>query len=334
MPKLFYRDNIGELFVEPIDHRRRRLKVVSFDPKFHIFRSECITSYSDELLVKIIEIKGLRGLCDEVLREQDESYILKPLEFAILSYISEDSLVDKRILDFGCGLGASTIVMSKRFQQLSLVGIELNRKAIEVCNLRKQFYLLDNLYFISSPSGSELPPDIGEFDLIILNAVYEHLLPTERPIIFKLLWSVLRPGGSIIINETPYRWFPVETHTTEGFPLINYLPDKITYYLVSKFSSKMYGKNFDWQGLLRGGIRDGSETEVVSILSSEVNKPKVLAPIRLGMRDRIDIFFASLQTNRLPKSKRIILQKSLKIFKLLTGITAAPTLTLCLYKDR
>jgi hypothetical protein len=65
-----------------------------------------------------------------------------------------------------------------------------------------------------------------EFDYIMFNAVFEHLLPHERP---RLLPAVfvrhLRPVGVMFLNQTPYRYSLVEVHTTGGLPLINYLPE-------------------------------------------------------------------------------------------------------------
>ena len=91
--------------------------------------------------------------------------------------------------------------------------------------------------FELSPSGSELPPDIGSFDYVILSAVWEHLLPAERPVITRLLWNALRPGGALLINQTPDRWSPFEHHTT-GLWGINYLPDRLACYVARHFATE------------------------------------------------------------------------------------------------
>jgi len=38
-----------------------------------------------------------------------------------------------------------------------------------------------------------------------------------------MLWSLLRPGGVLFVNQTPYRWRPLEYHIT-SLPFVNYLP--------------------------------------------------------------------------------------------------------------
>ena len=66
----------------------------------------------------------------------------------------------------------------------------------------------------------------SEFDVIQLNAVFEHLVPQERKKLMPDLWQRLRLGGYLVLTETPWRWFPIETHTT-GLPFVNYMPDRL-----------------------------------------------------------------------------------------------------------
>ncbi len=299
--------------------------------KTYILQYECNTSYTIELINKIIEIKGFGALCDDIKRDQLYSYIQKPLENVILSHFEKSEFKGKRILDFGCGAGNSTVILGRMFQDSQIVGVELSEKLLELAEKRKQFYNLTNVFFTPSKSETELPDNLGNFDFVILNAVYEHLLPRERKIIFPLLWNLLISGGHLIINETPHRWFPVETHTTEGFPLINYLPDKVVYFLVKRFSKKT--NESSWNGLLRGGIRGGSVNELIKILRSDNIDVKLLKPSKLSFRDRIDVFDKSLADDRLSPFVRKTLYYSLKILKFMTGITLTPTLAFVLKKE-
>jgi hypothetical protein len=77
--------------------------------------------------------------------------------------------------------------------------------------------------------GDQLPAQIGQFDFVMLSAVYEHLLPGERTVVMPLLWSVMKEGAAIFINQTPYRYFPFEHHST-GLWLINYVPDGMAHW--------------------------------------------------------------------------------------------------------
>ncbi|MFN2502510.1 MAG: hypothetical protein ABR530_10930, partial [Pyrinomonadaceae bacterium] len=122
-----------------------------------------------------------------------------------------------------------------------------------------------NIAFHVSPSGSELPAGIGEFDLVIFSAVYEHLLPVERQSVIPLVWKQIARNGYLFLNMTPHRFFPIEHHTT-GLPVINYLPDPIAYWATRRFS-KRTDPSEDWETYLRRGIRGATENEISAILN-------------------------------------------------------------------
>jgi hypothetical protein len=103
-----------------------------------------------------------------------------------------------------------------------------------------------NAEFHTSPSPFELP-DLGRFDHIVLNAVWEHMLPAERPVLLPLLLDTLSSGGFLFVCETPHRWFPVETHTTH-LPLINYLPAPLAH-KTARLSDRVGDET--WEELLR-----------------------------------------------------------------------------------
>ena len=112
---------------------------------------------------------------------------------------------------------------------------------------------------------TESIPIKNKVDFVLLSAVYEHLLPTERKKILKMCWKLIKKDGVIFINQTPNRWVIYENHTTNLF-LINYLPDKLCHW-VSKNFSKRNLKKFSWNQLLRMGIRGGTENEITKIIS-------------------------------------------------------------------
>jgi 2-polyprenyl-3-methyl-5-hydroxy-6-metoxy-1,4-benzoquinol methylase len=294
-------------------------------------KTECITTYSIELIKKIVEYKGFAGLCDDIQRDQLYSYVQKPLENVIFSHLNKEEFAGKRILDFGCGAGNSTVILGRLFENSKIIGIELSEKNLRLAEIRKEFYKFDHIDFLVSKSGTELPDNIGNFDFIILNAVFEHLLPNERKNIFPLLWNKLNEGGSLIFNETPNRWFPVETHTTEGFPLINYLPDRFVHFLVNKYSKSRGNSNAGWTDLLRSGIRGGSIGEVLKLLNQ--TNAILLKPHKAGINDRISLFDKSLADERLSPFKRKVLLYALKVFKFVTGVSLVPTLSFVIKKE-
>ena len=184
-------------------------------------REWCDTSYPVELIQSILDVKGVAWVCDEISRDQDPATIQRYFEDDFLPYVAPDAFDGKRILDFGCGSGSSTMVLARLFPRSEIVGVELSPELLELARRRQQFYGYPNVTFVLSPAGTTLPPGLAPFDFVVLSAVYEHLLPAERRTLMPQLWAHVKPGGVLLMNQTPHRFFPFESHTT-GVPLINY----------------------------------------------------------------------------------------------------------------
>src|SRR4051812_9285946 len=161
------------------------------------------------------------------MREETPRYVERRLRHAVLEYVDAQSFAGKRVLDFGCGSGASLLVLSRILPPCELVGVEIDRRLIELARRRASYFGVDSVQVLQSPSPETLPPGLGGFDFIMFSAVFEHLRPHERRELLPLVWQHLRPGGVLFLNQTPHRYWPVETHTTGGLPFINYLPDRL-----------------------------------------------------------------------------------------------------------
>ena len=220
-------------------------------------------------------------LCENLARYDDPDYIQKQLGMQIKAYVDPAEFRGKRLLDFGCGTGASTFSMAAMFPETEFVGVELSSSRIELAQRVLESRKHDNIRFLVSPDPNSLPPGIGTFDYVMLSAVYEHLLPEERKKVMPLIWSVMKFGALIFINQTPYRYFPYEHHTT-GLWFVNFLPDGVTHYLARKYSklNPEVNKSPDWNVHLRGGIRGGTEGEVLSNLrlANDGSRPTVVQP--------------------------------------------------------
>ncbi len=264
------------------------------------------------------------------MRDENPSYVRRALEHSILAYIDESSLAGKTILDFGCGCGSSTIVLAKLFPKAKIVGVDLVEEFISVARSRADFYALSNITFQISSIRKRFLGRLKCFDFAVLSAVYEHMLPMEREIMIPIIWSALSPGGVLFINQTPFRWFPIENHTT-GLPLINYLPDHMTYSLAQKFCKRMRTEE-SWKGLLRRGIRGASPREIIRIIKRNYRgSPMLLEPCRMKLHDRIDLWYALSSESRLRKFKGI-LRIIFKIVKYTTGAVFLPSLHLAIRK--
>ncbi len=285
-----------------------------------------VTSYPVELLLQFFVTKDL-SVCDEIKREEDPDYVEHKLRTEVLSYLPPAAFAGRRILDFGCGSGASPLVLSRLLPPCEIVGVELVPELLELARQRANYFGRASLKLMQSPSGDSLPPDLGEFDFIMFNAVFEHLLPHERRALLPLVWSHLRPGGVLFLNQTPYRWSPEETHTTQGIPLINYLPDSLALKVARRYCKRV-SPDESWESLLRRGIRGATVPEIIGILGGPA-RAQLLRPLpEIG--DRIDLWYRSLSPRHhwLKRS----LWMSLRLGKLVSGREVTPTLSLAIRK--
>ena len=334
--KRLFSDAHANVFVTPLPSGKLQVHVEKRERGLFVPFDCCKTSYSVPLINTILSAKGPAYLIDEILRDESPGYVQHDLKWSILSYVSHDRFAGKRILDFGCGSGASAVTLARMFPNTEIVGIELEGRLLNVARARARFYDFKNIAIHVSPAPNQLPEGIGSFDFVVLSAVYEHLLPNERKALLPLIWGVLKPGGILFLNGTPNRHFPLEMHTT-GLPVINYLPDRLAHFITCRFSRRNL-ENDSWESLLRAGIRGGTIEEVVANLPYAPALPVVLDPQYLGIHDRIDLWLAlTSQSIGRSSSPTALLAKRLyrlamKPVKALTGIEFLPELALALQK--
>jgi predicted O-methyltransferase YrrM len=306
---------------------RRRLRVELADPTVYSRFHECETAYELDLIEPLLEAKGAAWICDEILRDESPSYLQKDLRFAILSFVDEGALAGRRLLDFGCGSGASTAVLARLFSNTEIVGVELEPELLSIAERRIAHYGLENIELRRSPSGDRLPEGVGTFDFICLSAVFEHLLPDERPPLLAQLWSLLEPGGLLFLNETPHRWNPLESHTT-GLPLLNYLPAALAL-RVARRSSRA-GSDESWSSMLRRGIRGSTQHEIVRMLrEAGGGEPVLVQPNRLGLRNVVDLWYAK----GAPSRKRRVIAAAMRAVNRIQGGGFVPYLYIAIRKQ-
>ena len=318
----------GKVVVTDLEDNRRKVDVRLTDPATFSPRLDCVTTYPDELIKLIIDIKEPAWLCDEIARDEDHGYVQAHLELEMRAFFDLEDLRGKRILDFGCGSGASTMCLARLFPESEIVGVELESSLLQIAEARRAHYGFGNVGLLRSPAGTELPDGIGAFDLVVMSAVYEHLLPAERGSILRQAWSLLNTGGILFIDQTPLRYFPLELHTT-GLPLINYLPDGLTFWAAKKFSRRV-SETDTWESLLRAGIRGATIGEIKGHLGSGA---VLLPPTMSGLSDRVDLWFAITNMDNLRTVKRAA-RVALKSINAVTGIAIVPELSLAFRKER
>ncbi len=291
-----------------------------------------ITSYPIDLIKAILDVKG-PDLIEDIQREEDKTTLEWLLKTNLLSYIKPERFDNKKILDYGCGCGTSTLVLNRIFPKSRITGTDIIKSFLSVAELRKTYYAVQNCDFILTSKNS-LPSNLGKYDFIILSAVYEHLLPLERQSLLSQMWKILNPMGLIFIFDTPNRFFPLEMHTT-GLPLLNYLPDHITEILARRWSKKI-DPNVPWKILLRSGIRGATAGAILKSLKKIVPRQFVyLRPNRLGNHNFIDLWYQVYVKNIHSKLIQILLKTLriiLKAFYNLSGIFLGHSISVVIKK--
>jgi len=271
----------GSVEILPLPGGRFKVTLNPQDSSTFIPRRSCETSLPPDVIAAFLEV-SFTWLCDSLARHEEPEYVQGVLAGQLLAYVAAADFRGKRLLDFGCGSGASTFFLGAAFPETEVVGVELSAVQLALANRVLAARPLANVRFLLSPDPVSLPPAIGIFDFVMLSAVYEHLLPAERCTVMPLIWSSLKPGGTLFINQTPYRYFPVETHST-GLWFINYLPDRLSLLYARKCAGRDSGINRsqNWAVHLRGGVRGGTEAEVLRNLNlAGTGRPVVLQPLR------------------------------------------------------
>jgi 2-polyprenyl-3-methyl-5-hydroxy-6-metoxy-1,4-benzoquinol methylase len=291
-------------------------------------RRTCETTYPDELLRRLVELRGLAWVCDEIARDEDPDYLERALRVAVLGHVPADELAGARMLDFGCGAGASTLILGRMLPRTEVVGIELQEHLLDVARERARHHGLDNVAFLPSPHADRLPADLGRFRFVNLGAVWEHMLPGERARVVPDLWRTLDEGGTLFISDTPHRWTPWEAHTT-GLPLLNYLPDGLAL-RAARHLSRRVAADASWPDLLRKGIRGGSRREIARTLRATGDgRPVELPPRPEVGRTAADAWYASGP----PTSARRAARAVFRAMQAVTGVRIAPTLVLAIRKS-
>src|SRR5215213_11805469 len=113
---------------------RIRITVRDANARFHP-RPELVTHYPRSLIEQVLNVKGPVWFTDEIAREEQPAPMSRS-DSAILSYLLPEQLENARILDFGCGAGASTVAMARRFPKATFVGIDILAKLLKLAAAR------------------------------------------------------------------------------------------------------------------------------------------------------------------------------------------------------
>lgn len=112
-----------------------------------------------------------------------------------------ENLIKGDVIDFGCNHGACTFLLCDNLNVTKIIGLDLNKEAIDVANNTKLSYSGCNIEFICE---NVLEFDYkNSFDTIVSFHTIEHIYPDDIDIILQKFYSLLKDDG-YFITSIPY----------------------------------------------------------------------------------------------------------------------------------
>ena len=119
----------------------------------------------------------------------------------------------KRVIEYGCGLGALTVLLARSGAEVT--AFDISEGSIEVARERARMTGVEGDITFAVAAGEALPFDDASFDIAFGKAVLHHLDPATGA---KELARILRPGGRAAFSE------PLGTN-----PVVQFVRDHVPY---------------------------------------------------------------------------------------------------------
>ncbi|MBU0614336.1 class I SAM-dependent methyltransferase [Patescibacteria group bacterium] len=206
------------------------------------------TFYSKTIIEMIIGRKGIKRTPEYLQHKKDRSRYLEPL----FEHFKQANVQNVRILEVGCASGAVTEYLQEQKCISEIYTYDVDREMVEITKLKREELHLNKVVEINHFTNEEtlcLPYENDFFDLIIVNAIVEHLPFENRYLYIDQYYKKLKQNGLIGFFDTPNRRFPFEKHSI-GLPFIHRMvPENAFIY------AKLFGKikNADFTDFVRLG---------------------------------------------------------------------------------
>jgi SAM-dependent methyltransferase len=127
------------------------------------------------------------------LSGEDSSYFAQGRVAWVGRLLTELGIGVHRLLDFGCGTGATTRLLLELPEAVHVLGTDVSRGQLSIA---RRDYASEQVEFV--PLGE--PPQEC-IDLVYCNGVFHHIPPNERLKAAEYVWRALRPGGLFALWE-------------------------------------------------------------------------------------------------------------------------------------
>ena len=100
----------------------------------------------------------------------------------------------RSVLDYGCGIGDTTVLLRELLGCQSLVGLDVSLRSLERARRERSSHA--NCFLTSA----QYTPD-GSVDVVYSNGVFHHIPVSERSSALHYIYRSLRPGGCFALWE-------------------------------------------------------------------------------------------------------------------------------------
>ncbi|MFQ7842628.1 MAG: class I SAM-dependent methyltransferase [Thomasclavelia spiroformis] len=122
---------------------------------------------------------------------QDEQHLKNILDFLPIN-------ADMKILDLGTGSGYLSFPIAKKYSNISVIGLDIVEKALEVNRFRAKEEQIRNISFITY-NDIEFPFSDSEFDMVISRYALHHFPDIQKSI--SEVSRVLKRGGFLFVSD-------------------------------------------------------------------------------------------------------------------------------------
>lgn len=122
---------------------------------------------------------------------QDEHHLKNILDFLPLK-------ADMKILDLGTGSGYLSFFIAKKYPNISIIGLDIVEKALEVNRIKANEEDIKNISFVNY-KGIDFPFNDSEFDMVISRYALHHFPDIQKSI--SEVSRVIKPKGFLFISD-------------------------------------------------------------------------------------------------------------------------------------
>jgi SAM-dependent methyltransferase len=126
---------------------------------------------------------------------RDFTHFNPRIEAAIQTLAEWAPVNPRRVLEIGCGIGATSWRMARAWPQAEVIGADISPASIDVA---RACFRLPNLYYYVGPI--EQGALEGKFDLILMMDVYEHIAPADRSGLHAALKNILADDARFVLT--------------------------------------------------------------------------------------------------------------------------------------